>query len=85
VLSAFARLQREGKIDQAEITKVVKIFQYDWEMQYQSVEVDQRVVEVAGQLVQKHPLRAYDSIQLAASLIVAPFFSVIDSKMFVFV
>lgn len=85
VLSAFARLQREGKIDSAQMTKTRHIFQYDWETQYQQVEIDAQVIETAGQLVQKYPLRAYDSVQLAAALILYPFFLKIDPKIFTFV
>lgn len=85
VLSAFARLQREGKIDPLDLTTTIQLFQYDWETQYQLVEIDQEVMETAGHFVQKHPLRAYDSVQLASALILSPFFSKSDSTMFTFV
>lgn len=67
------------------MTKTRHIFQYDWETQYQQVEIDAQVIETAGQLVQKYPLRAYDSVQLAAALILYPFFLKIDPKIFTFV
>ena len=35
VLSAFARLQREGKIDSTAISTTRDLFEYDWTNQYQ--------------------------------------------------
>lgn len=78
VLSALARLQREGKIDSSKMTMTIHLFHYDWMSQYQ-------IVELAGQLVQRYPLRAYDSVQLASALSLYPFLSKIDSQIFTFV
>jgi uncharacterized protein len=85
VLSAFSRLKREGKTDPGDILTAIRIFQYDWETIYRIVEIDLNVIEKAGQLVQKHPLRAYDSIQLASALGLHLFFSQADPKIFTFV
>lgn len=85
VLSALARLQREGRIDPSKITTTLQIFQYDWINQYQIVELDQDITELAGQLVQRYPLRAYDGVQLASVLSLHPFFAKIDPQMFTFV
>ncbi len=85
VLSAFSRLKREGKTDPGDILTAIRIFQYDWETLYRIVEIDLNVIEKAGQLVQKHPLRAYDSIQLASALGLHLFFSQADPKIFTFV
>ncbi len=68
LISALARLQREGKADPKAVSTTIQAFRYDRETQYQLVEVDKDLVEAAGDLVQKHPLRAYDSIQLASAL-----------------
>lgn len=84
VLSALARLQREGKIDPAKMTTTLHLFHYDWTNQYQIVELDQEITERAGQLVQRYPLRAYDSVQLASALSLYPFFSRIDPQLFTF-
>lgn len=67
-LSAFSRLQRESRIDQDNVQRVIKIFSLDWKTQYQIAEVDRAIIEMAGILVQEYPLRAYDSIQLASAL-----------------
>ena len=68
VLSAFARLQRQGNLNAGDIAGVIQAFRYDWDTQYQVIEMDAALIEQAGQLVQKHPLRAYDSVQLSAAL-----------------
>ena len=85
VLSAFSRLKREGKIDPGDILTAIQVFQYDWETLYRIVEIDLSVIGNAGQLVQKYPLRAYDSVQLASALGLYIFFSQADPKMFTFV
>jgi predicted nucleic acid-binding protein len=85
VVSALARLQREGNIAPSNITRTLQLFQYDWMTQYQIIELDQSITEHAGQLVQTYPLRAYDSVQLASALSVYPFFSTIDPQIFTFV
>jgi len=72
VLSAFARLQREGAWPASASATALRAFQYDWDTQYQVVELDQTVTQLAGQLVQRHPLRAYDSVQLASALKLQP-------------
>lgn len=85
ILSALARLQREGKVDQAAMTTTLALFQYDWMNHYHIVELDQDITEQAGQLVLQYPLRAYDSVQLASALSLHPFFARIDPALFTFV
>ena len=68
VLSALARRQREGTLSPENATRLVQAFRYDLDTQYQVVELDRDVAEMAGELVRKHVLRAYDAVQLAASL-----------------
>ena len=48
VLSALARLHREGNIAPSNITRTLQLFQYDWMPQYQIVELDQSITEHAG-------------------------------------
>lgn len=68
VLSALARRQREGSLPPASVTQAIQSFRYDLDTQYQVVEVDRDLAEAAGKLVRKHPLRAYDAVQLASAL-----------------
>lgn len=68
MLSAFSRLRREGSLLPTDVENAIRAFQYDVNTQYQLVELDSTLIETAGRLVQRHPLRAYDSVQLAAAL-----------------
>jgi len=67
VLNALSRRQREGNLSPASVTKSIRTFRYDLDMQYQVIEMDRTLAEVAGQLIGKHPLRAYDAVQLASA------------------
>jgi predicted nucleic acid-binding protein len=68
VLSALARRQREGSISSDDVARAVRTFRYDLDMQYQVAELDRALAEAAGELVARHPLRAYDAVQLASAL-----------------
>ena len=85
VVSAFYRLQREGKIDSNDVAVVLKAFQHDWKTQYKVVEISTDLLETAIALVQKYPLRAYDSVQLAAALTVNPAFANLSTGSFTFI
>ncbi len=85
VISAFYRLQREGKIDTNDVAVNFKAFQHDWNTQYKIVEVNTDLMEMAIALVQKYPLRAYDSVQLAAALKVNPAFAKLPTGSFTFI
>jgi predicted nucleic acid-binding protein len=68
VLSALARRQREGTLEMADANLITAKFRSDLNTQYQLVEIDQILVEMAGKLVNQYPLRAYDAVQLASAL-----------------
>ena len=68
MLSAFSRLKRESSLDETNFTIVLQAFEYDWDTQYQIVQFDRSLAKESGELVKKHPLRAYDSVQLASAL-----------------
>jgi len=85
VLSALARLQREGNLASADVDIAVRTFRYALDMQYQVVELDATLALAAGQLVQQYPLRAYDSVQLASALQVQTVLAHVQSASFVFV
>ena len=68
VLSALWRRQREGNLSPASVIKAIRAFRYDLDTQYQVIELDRALAEAAGQLIGKHPLRAYDAVQLASAL-----------------
>ena len=68
VLSALGRRQREGSLLADDVARARQAFRYDLDMQYQVVELDGAVADVAGELVTRHPMRAYDAVQLASAL-----------------
>jgi predicted nucleic acid-binding protein len=84
-LSAFSRLRRENKIDADMLAQTVHVFTTEWESQYHIVEIEQSDIATAGHLVQRHPLRAYDSIQLACALKIYSAFSRTAPSAFSFV
>ena len=68
VLSALARRQREGSFDSSQIAQIVLAFRHHLNTQYRVLEFTQTLAELAGQLVNQHPMRAYDAVQLASAL-----------------
>lgn len=68
LLSALARRQREGSLPANEVDSIIQYFRIDLDTQYQVVELDQKLCELAGQLIRQYPLRAYDAVQLASVL-----------------
>ncbi|MBE9122816.1 type II toxin-antitoxin system VapC family toxin [Tychonema sp. LEGE 07199] len=68
VLSAFARRQREGGINAAEVAALIQNFRSEFNSRYRVIEVDEALVERAGELIVQYPLRAYDAVQLASAL-----------------
>lgn len=84
VLSALARRQRESSLSSDNVFRAIRTFRYDLDTQYQVVELDRMLAETAGQLVGKHPLRAYDAVQLASALRVQPAFARAESTSLTF-
>lgn len=72
VLSALARRQREGSLYDYQASQILQTFRYHFDTQYQKVELLPVVTQMAGQLVSRHTLRAYDAVQLASALCILP-------------
>jgi uncharacterized protein len=68
ICSAVARRQREGSVSNVQANQILMTFRSHWNIQYFTASIDEAVINLAGQLVNKHPLRAYDAVQLAAAL-----------------
>lgn len=68
VLSALARRQRERTLTPGDVGQAIRTFRHDLNAQYQVSELDAALADAAGELVCRHPLRAYDAIQLASAL-----------------
>jgi predicted nucleic acid-binding protein len=68
VLSALSRLQRESAIREADLSREVRAFRQHFRTEYEIAEFDRAVSILASELVRRHPLRAYDAVQLASAL-----------------
>ena len=82
--SALARRQREGSLNANQVNQILEVFCYEFDNQYQKVGLLPAVLQMAGQLVSRHPLRAYDAVQLASALCIMPEISQIDTATFTF-
>ena len=65
--AAFARARREARLSAQAYRRIVEAFAEDWP-RYISVEVTDRLVKVAGDLVASRALRGYDALHLASAL-----------------
>ena len=83
--AAFARGWREGVLTGAQLRRVVSSFDEDW-ARYTAIAITDALVRRAGGLAQRHRLRGYDAIHLAAALEVwregsAPAFGCFDGTL----
>ena len=65
--AALARHQREGGITQAELRRAVRELYREWRI-YNVIDLSDSLVHSAGALAERHALRGYDGVQLAAAL-----------------
>jgi len=68
VRSVLARRRRETSITSKNHTDALKAFSEDSLTQYRFIDFDTIIADRAGELLDRHPLRAYDAIQLASAL-----------------
>jgi predicted nucleic acid-binding protein len=66
--AALARAQREGRICMQDYRQVVEDLDRDWES-YFVLEVTEGLVRQAGDLAERHALRACDALHLASALL----------------
>lgn len=69
VCSAFNRRVREGTLRTTDYANVASDFTVLAQTEYEFVEVTALLIGQAQQLLERHPLRAYDAVQLASALI----------------
>jgi predicted nucleic acid-binding protein len=65
--AAFARHQRERGLTLANLRRAVRALDRDW-ITYNVVGLSDSLVHSAGELAERHALRGYDAVQLAAVL-----------------
>lgn len=68
VISAFRRNVRNGDTTAPNAAMVAADFRYDFDNQYSPIEISELVVTRAMSLIERHTLKGYDGIQLAAAL-----------------
>lgn len=78
-VSALTRRLRRSDITQAEFNDACDDLQQDFATQYRIVALTEEIIEDAAELAQKHGLRAYDAVQLAAALDTSRVVSQVDS------
>jgi hypothetical protein len=67
--SALARRRREGTVPAEMCDIAARAFTSHSTSEYEFVELDAGVIDLARDLLWRHPLRAYDAVQLASALI----------------
>jgi len=67
VWSAFARRRRGGDLTAARYRALVRSFERDWRA-LAVVELSDEVIGMIRRIVERHPLRAFDTVQLASAL-----------------
>ncbi len=65
--AAFARQRRDGGLDARGLRRVVENLDGDWSV-YTIVDVTESLVRTAGILAERHALRGFDAIHLAAAV-----------------
>jgi predicted nucleic acid-binding protein len=68
IVSAIRRRLREGSFTNSDALLVISLVQNDFQHRYRVMDVTKPMLDRAISLVQMHPLRAYDAVQLAAAL-----------------
>ncbi|MGH9467927.1 MAG: type II toxin-antitoxin system VapC family toxin [Terriglobales bacterium] len=71
IASALYRLERGGQLPRAAADSLLAAFRSDLHTRYVMQPVSDAVLGAAVELIQRHPLRAYDAMQLAACATVA--------------
>lgn len=71
--SAFARRRRDGTITDELHRDIDRVFLYDCDVVYQLVDVNDRIIALARELLVRYPLRAYDAMHLSTALIINQF------------
>lgn len=69
VYSALARRRREGSVPASDCSIAAQAFTAHSATEYEFVELNLDVVALARDLLERHPLRAYDAVQLASALV----------------
>lgn len=67
IMSAVARRHREGAIDTNVVSGINRLLERHFRGEYLVIDVNDTVTRNAIHLIKTHPLRAYDTVQLATA------------------
>jgi hypothetical protein len=70
VWSALQRLVREGRLDTAQAQRLTQRVTQHFTRWYQVIRITRPIVTQDGLVLERHPVRAYDALQLACALAV---------------
>ena len=70
VFSAFNRRRRELSLSHIDYQKVAQDFEDFCQIEYQIIEITEEITDKSKELLEKYPLRASDSIQLASAVLI---------------
>ncbi|MBI4673449.1 MAG: type II toxin-antitoxin system VapC family toxin [Chloroflexi bacterium] len=68
LIAAVTRRARGGHLLAEESTRAIANFRADWQGQYNVIEFDETIADLAMTLAAKHGLRGYDSVHIATAL-----------------
>lgn len=68
IYSALNRRVREASITRADYVGVISDLNSVWSTDYEIIELTQPLIDETRLLCERHPLRAYDAVQLASAL-----------------
>ena len=66
MVAALARRGRAGGVPLVDVARAIADFRADLQWNYRIIEVSEAVISAAMDVAQRHALRGYDSVQLAA-------------------
>ena len=69
VIAALSRRRERGHAPSSTTAAILSAFRYDAAHQYNILEINAPLLNEAERLAEKHRLRGYDAVQLAATLI----------------
>ena len=67
IFAGLTRKLREGNLSKAQYAQVCRQFESDWQA-YLRVELEDNVLLLARDLIQRRPLRGFDAVHLASAL-----------------
>jgi hypothetical protein len=85
VLSAMHRRFRSGDLSSEAISQARQDFMEDFQHFFNRIPVSDPIIALAMQLIERHPLRGYDSVQLATAIHLQSIFSAFDGEEVYFV